>query len=51
MLDIFKKWYERYLFEEEAVLLLVLLAVFIVLLVTRTMVWRYFIDASFRAPS
>lgn len=34
MLDIFKKWYERYLFEEEAVLLLVLLALSIVVLVT-----------------
>ncbi len=34
MLDIFKKWYERYLFEEEAVLLLVLLTVSIVLLMT-----------------
>lgn len=34
MLDIFKKWYERYLFEEEAVLLLVLLAVSILLLMT-----------------
>ena len=34
MLDIFKKWYERYLFEEEAVLLLVLLTVSIVILMT-----------------
>ena len=34
MLDIFKKWYERYLFEEESVLLLVLLTLSIVLLMT-----------------
>ena len=34
MLDIFKKWYERYLFEEEAVLLLVLLTLSVVLLMT-----------------
>ena len=34
MLDIFKKWYERYLFEEESVLLLVLLALCLVLLAT-----------------
>ncbi|MBE9540432.1 MAG: AI-2E family transporter [Proteobacteria bacterium] len=34
MLDIFKKWYERYLFEEEAVLLLVLLTLSIILLMT-----------------
>lgn len=34
MLDIFKKWYERYLFEEEAVLLLVLLTLSMVMLMT-----------------
>lgn len=34
MLDFFKKWYERYLFEEESVLLLVLLIVAVLLLVT-----------------
>ncbi|MEP1472021.1 MAG: AI-2E family transporter [Halieaceae bacterium] len=34
MLDIFKKWYERYLFEEESVLLLVLLALCLLLLAT-----------------
>jgi len=34
MLDIFKKWYRRYLFEEESVLLLVLLALAVVLLMT-----------------
>lgn len=34
MLDIFKKWYTRYLFEEESVLLLVLLTVAVVLLMT-----------------
>ncbi len=34
MLDIFKKWYERYLFEEEAVLLLVLLTLSVILLMT-----------------
>ena len=34
MLDIFKKWYRRYLFEEESVLLLVLLASAVVLLMT-----------------
>ena len=27
MLEIFKKWYRRYLFEEESVLLLVLLTI------------------------
>jgi len=34
MLDIFNKWYRRYLFEEESVLLLVLLAVAVLLLMT-----------------
>jgi putative permease len=34
MLNIFKKWYERYLIEEEAILLLVLLAVSLLLLMT-----------------
>ena len=34
MLDIFQKWYRRYLFEEESVLLLVLLTIGIVLLMT-----------------
>ena len=34
MLDIFNKWYRRYLFEEESVLLLVLLSIAIVLLMT-----------------
>jgi len=34
MLDIFNKWYRRYLFEEEPVLLLVLLAVGVLLLMT-----------------
>ncbi len=34
MLDIFKKWYRRYLSEEESVLLLVLLTVSVVLLMT-----------------
>ena len=34
MLDIFNKWYKRYLFEEESVLLLVLLTVAVVLLMT-----------------
>ncbi len=34
MLDIFNKWYRRYLFEEESVLLLVLLTVAVVLLMT-----------------
>lgn len=34
MLDIFNKWYKRYLFEEESVLLLVLLAISIALLMT-----------------
>lgn len=34
MLDIFQKWYRRYLFEEESILLLVLLAVGVVLLMT-----------------
>lgn len=34
MLEIFKKWYRRYLFEEESVLLLVLLALAVVLLAT-----------------
>jgi putative permease len=34
MLEIFKKWYRRYLFEEESVLLLVLLTVSVTLLMT-----------------
>jgi putative permease len=34
MLEIFNKWYRRYLFEEESVLLLVLLTLSVVLLVT-----------------
>ena len=34
MLDIFKKWYQRYLFEEESVLLLVLLTLSVVLLMS-----------------
>jgi putative permease len=34
MLDIFEKWYKRYLFEEESILLLVLLFISIVLLMT-----------------
>ena len=34
MLDIFEKWYRRYLFEEESILLLVLLTVAVVLLMT-----------------
>lgn len=34
MLDIFRKWYERYLFEEESILLLVLLVVSLVILLT-----------------
>ena len=34
MLEIFEKWYRRYLFEEESVLLLVLLTVAVLLLVT-----------------
>jgi len=34
MLDVFKKWYQRYLFEEEAVLLLVLLTSSVILLMT-----------------
>jgi putative permease len=34
MLDIFKKWYKRYLFEEESVLLLVLLTIAVALLMT-----------------
>lgn len=34
MLDIFNKWYRRYLFEEESVLLLVLLTVAVALLMT-----------------
>ncbi len=34
MLDIFKKWYERYLFEEEAIVLLVLLALSVIVLMT-----------------
>lgn len=34
MLEIFKKWYRRYLYEEESVLLLVLLTVSVILLMT-----------------
>ncbi|MCX2983250.1 AI-2E family transporter [Halieaceae bacterium IMCC14734] len=34
MLDIFQKWYERYFFEEESILLLVLLGVALALLLT-----------------
>jgi len=34
MLEIFKKWYRRYLFEEESVLLLVLLTIAVILLMT-----------------
>jgi putative permease len=34
MLDIFHKWYRRYLFEEESVLLLVLIGISVVLLMT-----------------
>ena len=34
MLEIFNKWYRRYLFEEESVLLLVLLAIAVALLIT-----------------
>lgn len=34
MLEVFTKWYRRYLFEEEAILLLVILAVAVVLLMT-----------------
>jgi len=34
MLEIFRKWYERYLFEEESILLLILLALGVILLVT-----------------
>jgi putative permease len=34
MLDIFNKWYKRYLFEEESVLLLVLLTIAVALLMT-----------------
>ena len=34
MLEIFNKWYKRYLFEEESVLLLVLLTISVVLLMT-----------------
>lgn len=34
MLEIFNKWYKRYLFEEESVLLLVLLSIAVVLLMT-----------------
>jgi len=34
MLDVFEKWYKRYLFEEEAILLLVLLTISVVLLMT-----------------
>ncbi|MEZ5572117.1 MAG: AI-2E family transporter [Halioglobus sp.] len=34
MLEIFRKWYQRYLFEEESVLLLVLLTVAVILLMT-----------------
>ncbi len=34
MLDIFQKWYKRYLFEEESILLLVMIAVVLVLMMT-----------------
>ena len=34
VLEIFQKWYERYFFEEESILLLVLLAIGLVLLIT-----------------
>lgn len=34
MLDVFRKWYQRYLFEEESILLLVLLGLALVLLLT-----------------
>ncbi len=34
MLNVFEKWYRRYLFEEEAILLLVLLTIAVVLLMT-----------------
>ena len=34
MLDIFRKWYERYLFEEESILLLVLIGLCIVAFMT-----------------
>jgi len=34
MMDVFRKWYERYLFEEESILLLVLLGIGLLLLVT-----------------
>ena len=34
MLDIFKKWYKRYLSEEESVLVLVLLAIAVALFMT-----------------
>ena len=34
MLEIFQKWYERYFFEEESILLLVLLAVSLAILIT-----------------
>jgi len=34
MMDVFRKWYERYLFEEESILLLVLLGIGLVLLMT-----------------
>ena len=34
MLDIFEKWYKRYLFEEESILLLVLLIISVALLMT-----------------
>ncbi len=34
VLDVFQKWYKRYLFEEEAILLLVLLIIAVVLLMT-----------------
>ena len=34
MFDIFTKWYRRYLFEEESVLLLVLLTIAVALLMT-----------------
>ena len=34
MLDIFRKWYERYLFEEESILLLVLIGLCILAFMT-----------------
>ena len=34
MLDIFEKWYRRYLFEEESILLLVMVIISVALLMT-----------------